>query len=63
MAHSLSITRPSFEGEDEIRVVIRIDMGRTITAVLTPENLALALTGKSDVPVELRLRNTEVVST
>ncbi|ELV99128.1 hypothetical protein ECPA48_2451 [Escherichia coli PA48] len=35
-------------------------MGRTITALITPENLALALTGKSDLPVELKLRNVEI---
>ena len=28
-------------------------MGKTITALITLENLALALTGKSDLPVEL----------
>ncbi|WP_241603131.1 hypothetical protein [Rosenbergiella nectarea] len=61
MSHSLSINRPSSSDEDEIRVVLRMDRGKTITAVLTPENLALALTGKSDVPVELRFRNTEVI--
>ncbi|HCO8993622.1 TPA: hypothetical protein OCA73_002507 [Escherichia coli] len=35
-------------------------MGKTITALITLENLALALTGKSDLPVELRLRNVEI---
>ncbi len=36
------------------------DEGETITALITPENLALALTGKSDLPVELKLRNVEI---
>ncbi|QHZ59610.1 hypothetical protein P9619_gp01 [Escherichia phage bob] len=45
---------------DEIRIVIRLERGKTITALVTPENLALALTGRSDIPVDLRLRNVEL---
>ncbi|WP_251303476.1 DUF2737 family protein [Escherichia coli] len=37
-----------------------IARGKTITALITPEHLALALTGKSDLPVELKLRNVEI---
>ncbi|EHX8022875.1 hypothetical protein ACVRE7_004879, partial [Escherichia coli] len=44
----------------EIRMIIRLARGKTITALITPENLALALTGKSDLPVELKLRNVEI---
>jgi len=53
----LSIVRPGSCDDTEIRVIIRIEMGKTITAVLSPEDLALTLTGKSDVPVVLKLRN------
>ncbi len=40
--------------------VLNAGMGKAITALITPENLALALTGKSDLPVELKLRNVEI---
>lgn len=55
----ISIIRPG-ACDKEIRLIIRLAMGRTITALITPENLALALTGKSDLPVELKLRNVEI---
>ncbi len=55
----ISIIRPG-ACDEEIRLIIRLAMGRTITALITPENLALALTGKSDLPVELKLRNVEI---
>ncbi|ERK06091.1 hypothetical protein L580_2775 [Serratia fonticola AU-P3(3)] len=35
-------------------------MGKTITAVIKPEDFALAVTGKSDVPVDLKLRNVRI---
>ncbi|KDT53064.1 hypothetical protein AD43_3604 [Escherichia coli 3-105-05_S4_C3] len=41
-------------------MIIRLARGKEITALITPENLALALTGKSDLPVELKLRNVEI---
>ncbi|WP_247171401.1 hypothetical protein, partial [Escherichia coli] len=52
--------RPGACDDREIRMIIRLAMGKTITALITPENLALALTGKSDLPVELKLRNIEI---
>lgn len=57
MKAAMSITRPGSSDDKEIRVIIRIAMGKTMTAVITPEDFALAVTGKSDVPVELKLRN------
>ncbi len=57
MDAQISIVRPGSTDDKEIRVIIRIAMGKTITAIMTPENLALALTGKSDLPAELKLRN------
>lgn len=60
MDGQISIVRPGACDDREIRLIIRLAMGKTITALITPENLALALTGKSDLPVELKLRNVEI---
>lgn len=60
MIGQISIVRPGACDDREIRMIIRLAMGKTITALITPENLALALTGKSDLPVELKLRNIEI---
>ncbi len=60
MKGQISIVRPGACDDREIRMIIRLAMGKTITALITPENLALALTGKSDLPVELKLRNVEI---
>ncbi|WP_225381484.1 hypothetical protein [Escherichia coli] len=60
MDGQISIVRPGSCDDREIRVIIRLAMGKTITALITPENLALALTGKPDLPVELKLRNVEI---
>ena len=60
MHAELSIVRPSASDDKEIRLIIRIAMGKTVTAIITPENLALALTGKSELPVELKLRNIQI---
>ncbi|MGG7487568.1 ead/Ea22-like family protein [Escherichia coli] len=60
MNGQISIVRPGACDDSEIRMIIRLAMGKTITALITPENLALALTGKSDLPVELKLRNVEI---
>lgn len=60
MKAEVSIVRPGSCDDQEIRLIIRIARGKTITAVMTPENLALALTGKSDLPAEILLRNVEI---
>lgn len=60
MRAELSIVRPSASDDKEIRLIIRLAMGKTVTAIITPENLALALTGKSDLPVDLKLRNVQI---
>lgn len=56
----ISITRPCVSDDAEIRLIIRIAMGKTITAVMTPEDFALAITGKSDVAASLTLRNLRI---
>ncbi|MCE9885168.1 hypothetical protein [Obesumbacterium proteus] len=56
----ISITRPGASDDAEIRLIIRIAMGKTITAVMTPEDFALAITGKSDVAASLSLRNLRI---
>lgn len=44
-------------GSEEIRLIIRISMGKTLTFIMTPEDFALAITGRSDLPGSIRLRN------
>lgn len=46
--------------QEEIRIITRLAMGKTTTITMTPEAFALALTGKSDVDADLRLRNVEL---
>ncbi|WP_089650210.1 hypothetical protein [Escherichia coli] len=60
MDGQISITRPNTGDDDKIRMAIRLERGKTITVLVTPENLALALTGKSELPVELDVRNVEI---
>ncbi|EIM2934244.1 hypothetical protein K5Y72_003062 [Escherichia coli] len=60
MNGQISITRPNTGDDDKIRMAIRLERGKTITVLVTPENLALALTGKSELPVELDVRNVEI---
>lgn len=40
---------------------VRLDTGRTITLTMSPYYFALMVTGMSDVPAEMTLRNVEVV--
>ena len=60
MKADMSIMRAGAADNDEISIVIRLERGKTITVLVTPENLALALTGRSEIPVDLRLRNVEL---
>ncbi|EET9159743.1 hypothetical protein FAW29_004392 [Escherichia coli] len=60
MNGQISIVLPGACDDSEIHMIIRLARGKTITVLTTPENLALALTGKSDLPVELKLRNVEI---
>lgn len=63
MKGTLSINRPVVNGDSEgvIEVVLRFGRGKSITIPVPPHDFALALTGKTDVPVELRLRGVSVV--
>lgn len=63
MKCTLSINRPTVNGDSEsvIELVLRIERGKTITVPVSPADFALALTGKSDVPAELRLRGVSVM--
>lgn len=63
MKCTLSINRPTLNGESDavIEIVLRIQRGKTITVPVSPADFALAVTGKSDVPAEMRLRGVSVV--
>jgi hypothetical protein len=56
----ISITRPGGGDEPRIEITIKTGLGKSITAEMTPEQFAMAVTGKSEVPVTLRLRNLEL---
>lgn len=56
----LSINRVLCCDENEIRIEIKFSTGKEIILCTTPENLALALTGKSETPCDVRLRNIEI---
>lgn len=56
----ISITRPGGGDEPRIEIIIKTGIGKSITAKMTPEEFAMAVTGKSEVPVMLRLRNLEL---
>ncbi|MNE11748.1 hypothetical protein D3C80_1045180 [compost metagenome] len=60
---AISITRPGGGDEPRIEITIKIALGKTVTAEMTPEQFALAITGRTDVPVKLRLRNLELSPT
>lgn len=58
MEAQLSIVRMKNGDEgEEIRLILRLAMGKTITTTLTPEDFALALTGKSEMSATVRTRN------
>lgn len=56
----LSISRVLCGDENEIRIEIKFSMGKEMILYTTPENLALVLTGKSETPCDVRLRNIEI---
>ena len=56
----LSISRVLCGDESEIRIEIKFSTGKEIILYTTPENLTLALTGKSETPCDVRLRNIEI---
>ncbi|HAN3397022.1 TPA: hypothetical protein IE832_000956 [Escherichia coli] len=56
----LSINRVLRGDEDEIRIEIKFSTGKEIILYTTPENMMLALTGKSETPCDVRLRNIEI---
>lgn len=63
MKCTLSINRPTLNGESDavIEIVLRLERGKTITVPVSPADFALAVTGKSDVPAEMRLRGVSVM--
>ncbi|HGX9098009.1 hypothetical protein [Escherichia coli] len=56
----LSISRVLRGDENEIRIEIKFSTGKEMILYTTPENLALVLTGKSETPCDVRLRNIEI---
>ncbi|CNK68580.1 Uncharacterised protein [Yersinia mollaretii] len=46
--------------EQRIEIVLRFGVGKTITATMSPEDFALAITGRSELPVDIKLRQTSI---
>ncbi|MEG7346461.1 hypothetical protein [Serratia marcescens] len=58
---AISITRPGGGDEPRIEITIKTGVGKSITVEMTPEQFAMVITGKSEEPVTLRLRNLELM--
>lgn len=43
-----------------IDIVLKLGIGRTISASMTPEDFALAITGRSEIPVDINLRRVTI---
>ena len=55
----LDINRTNGE-ESRIELCLTFSMGKSITVSMTPEQFAMALTGRSGTPVKVRTRNVEI---
>ncbi|AKP34696.1 hypothetical protein [Yersinia aleksiciae] len=58
----LDINRTNSE-DPRIEICLTFSMGKSITASMTPEQFAMALTGRSKTPVTVRTRNVEIIPT
>lgn len=58
----LDINRTNGE-EPHIELCLTFSMGKSITVSMTPEQFAMALTGRSKTPVLVRTRNVEIIPT
>lgn len=56
---TLTISRTNSE-EPQIDFKLQFGTGKTITASMSVEQFGLCITGRSEVPVELKLRNVHV---
>lgn len=57
---TMNINRRSWDDEHKIEVVIKLGVGKTITAEMTAEDFLLAVTGRSETPIELKTRNVSI---
>lgn len=58
---TLNINRRTWDEEHRIEIVIKLGTGRTIAAEMSAEDFTLALTGRSEMEVDLTLRNVDIV--
>ena len=59
----MNVNRRTWDDEHRIEVVIKLGVGRTISAELSAEQFMLAITGRSEMEVDLTLRNVDIVMT
>lgn len=58
---TIDINRTGVEENQRIEIRLTFSTGKSITASMTVEQFALAITGMSNNPCEIRTRNTEIV--
>ena len=63
MTATMNVNRRTWDEEHRIEVVIKLGVGRTISAELSAEQFMLAITGRSENEVDLTLRNVDIVMT
>lgn len=63
MKATMNVNRRTWDEEHRIEVVIKLGTGRTIAAELSAEAFMLAITGRSEIEVDLTLRNVDIVIT
>ncbi|MBQ4777671.1 hypothetical protein F9U45_17725 [Pectobacterium versatile] len=61
MNAALDIHRRTLNDEHIVEIVIKLGVGKTVAAVMSAEDFTLAITGRSENPVKLKLRNVDVV--
>jgi len=56
----VDINRRSRDGDNRIEFVIKLGVGHTITTAMSAEDFMMAMTGRSEVPVEVKTRNVRI---
>ncbi|AXH43468.1 hypothetical protein MZUP3_580 [Erwinia phage vB_EhrS_49] len=56
----VDINRRSFEGENRMEFVIKLGVGKSITATISAEDFLMAMTGRSEVSAEVKTRNVKL---
>lgn len=58
---TININRHTWDTEHSIEITLKFGVGKSVTAKLSAEDFALALTGRSDIDIEVITRNVDLV--